>query len=92
MELKEKSEPTEESGKMAEWGGTRNLSPDLGHNCAGRIYFLLLLLLLLLLFFFFCLFRVVPTAYGISQAKRHIGTAAANLYHSHSNVGSDLLL
>ena len=57
MELKEKSEPTEESGKMAEWGGTRNLSPDLGHNCAGRIYFLLLLLLL---FFFFVFLGSYP--------------------------------
>ena len=42
------------------------------------------------LFFFFCLFRAVPVAYGLSQARGQIGAVAASLSHSHShsNVGS----
>ena len=39
-------------------------------------------------FFFFCLFRAVPMAYGSSQARGQMGTAAAGLCHSHSNMGS----
>ena len=37
----------------------------------------------------FCLFRAVP---GRSQARGHIGAAAASLHHSHSNVRSELHL
>ena len=39
-------------------------------------------------FFFFVFSRVTPTAYGVSQARGPIGSAAASLHHSHSNVGS----
>ena len=41
-------------------------------------------------FFFssFLLFRAVPTAYGGSQAGGQIGAVAADLHHSHSNMGS----
>ena len=38
------------------------------------------------------LFRAASAAYGRSQAKGHIGAAAASLHHSHSNVGSELYL
>ena len=31
-------------------------------------------------------------AYGISQARDQIGAVAPSLYHSHSNVGSELHL
>ena len=33
-----------------------------------------------------------PETYGISQARSQIETAAASLWHSHSNVGSKLYL
>ena len=36
-----------------------------------------------ILFFFF--FRVIPAAYGNSQARGRIRAAAAGLHHSHSN-------
>ena len=42
-----------------------------------------------LLFFVFCLFRAIPMAQGGSQARGRIGAAAAGLYPSHSNVGSE---
>ena len=32
-------------------------------------------------------FRAEPTAYGSSQARGHIGAAAAGLHHSHSSTG-----
>ena len=38
--------------------------------------------------FLFCLFRAIPMAYGSSQARGWIGTAAAGLHHSHSNARS----
>ena len=40
-------------------------------------------------FFFFLLFMAAPEAYGSSQARGPMGTSAACLYHSHSNVGSE---
>ena len=43
-------------------------------------------------FFFFCLFRVIPEAYGGSQARGPTGAVAAGLHHNHSNVGSELHL
>ena len=39
--------------------------------------------------FVFCLLRAKPTAYGGSQARVWIGTIAAGLYHSHSNIRSE---
>ena len=39
--------------------------------------------------FFFHLFMDTPTAYGSSQARGHIGAAAAGLRHSHSNARSE---
>ena len=39
--------------------------------------------------FVFLLFRVTPAAYGGSQARGQIRAAAASLYHSHSNIGSE---
>ena len=38
--------------------------------------------------FFFLLFRVTSSAYGGSQPRGRIGTAAASLHRSHSNAGS----
>ena len=43
-------------------------------------------------YFYFLLFRTVPVAHGRSQARSQTGTRAAGLYHSHSNVGSELYL
>lgn len=43
-------------------------------------------------FFFLCLFRAVPGSYESFQAGVQIRATAAGLYHSHSNVGSELLL
>ena len=43
-------------------------------------------------FSFFGLFRATLAAYGGSQARGPIGAVAAGLYHSHSNVGSELHL
>ena len=40
------------------------------------------------LFVFFLHFRATYMAYGSSQARGQIGTAAAGLHHSHSNAGS----
>ena len=42
-------------------------------------------------FFFFGLFRAAPK-FGSSQARGQIGAVAADLYHSHSNSGSELCL
>ena len=39
-------------------------------------------------FFFFWTFRATPVVYGSSQARGPIGSIAAGLCHSHSNVGS----
>ena len=36
--------------------------------------------------FFFFLSRVVPTAYGSSQARDRIGAAATGLHHHHRNI------
>ena len=44
----------------------------------------------LFLFFFFCLFR--SCTHGSSQGRGPIGAAAAGLYQSHSNSGSELCL
>ena len=45
---------------------------------------------LFLFFFVFLLFlRAAPAAYGGSQARGPIGTAAASLRQSHSKVGSE---
>ena len=43
------------------------------------------------LFFFFFLFKATPVAYGSSQARGWIRTAAAALSHCHSNAGPELL-
>ena len=42
----------------------------------------------LFFFFLFCLFKATPVAYGSSQARDQISTAAAELHHNHSNAGS----
>ena len=42
--------------------------------------------------FFFFLFRAIPVAYGGSQDRGRIRAIAAGLYHSHSNMGSELHL
>ena len=44
------------------------------------------------LLFFFFLFRAVPIAYRLSQARGQIRAIAADLGHSHSNIGSELHL
>ena len=46
----------------------------------------------LFFFFFFFFFRALPAAHEISQAKGQIRAAAASLYHSHGNMGSELYL
>ena len=43
----------------------------------------------LLVFITFLLFRATPTTYGSFQARGLIGSTAAGLHHSHSNVGSE---
>ena len=57
-----------------------------------NIYFLFKNLYIYTHFFFFLLFRATPAAYGSSQARGGIGTAAAGLYHSHGSTGSKLHL
>ena len=49
-------------------------------------------LFIYLFIYYFLLFRATPMAYGGSQARGEIGTVAAGLYQSHSNVGSELRL
>ena len=44
------------------------------------------------IFLSFFLFMAAPAAYGSSQARGQIGTAAAGLYHSHGNTGSQVHL
>ena len=39
--------------------------------------------------YFICLFRATAMAHGGSQARSQIGAVAANLWHSHSNAGSE---
>ena len=39
--------------------------------------------------FLFFLFRAAPTPYGSYQARGWIGATAADLHHSHSNMGSE---
>ena len=41
------------------------------------------------LFFFLFLFRAAPMPYGSSQARGRSGATAADLHHSHSNMGSE---
>ena len=41
------------------------------------------------IYLFILLFSVASAAYGSSQARGQIGTTAAGLHHSHSNVGSE---
>ena len=41
------------------------------------------------IFSFFFLFRAAPTPYGSYQARGWIGATAADLHHSHSNMGSE---
>ena len=51
-----------------------------------------MLLLLCFFLFSFFLFGVVPAAYESSWSRGQIRAAAASLYHSHSNPGSELHL
>ena len=44
------------------------------------------------IFIFLAFFRAAPAAYGGSQARGRIGTAAAGLYHSQSNERSEVCL
>ena len=59
----------------------------------GTLILLLILFIFILFYLFiFCLFvfsRAAPMAYGGSQARGPVGAAAAGLYHSHSNTGSE---
>ena len=43
-------------------------------------------------FFFFTFFKDAPAEYGRSQVGGQGGAAAAGLYHSYSNTGSELCL
>ena len=58
--------------------------------CSQRKTMLMKMCSLSLSFFFFFLFMPAPVAYGISWARGRIG--ATGLYHSHSNIGSELHL
>jgi len=51
--------------------------------------FLNFFLLFYLFIYLFIYFRDAPAAYGGSQAEGQIGAAAAGLYHSPSNMGSE---
>ena len=57
----------------------------LGANLSRLFYRLILGLIYL---FIYLLFRDASSAYESSQARSPAGTAAAGLYHSHSNSGS----
>ena len=54
--------------------------------CISFEYNLAIILVCIFIFKFLFFFRATPMAYGISQARVLIGTAAANLCHSHSNA------
>ena len=56
-----------------------------GNLTPGKIFYFLF-------FSFFFLFRAAVGAYGSSKVGGQIGAAAVGLYHSHSNVGSELQL
>ena len=58
-----------------------------GFSGGGRVVSVCFLFLFFLSFFFF-FFRAAPVAYGGSQARGQIGTAAGSLYHSHSHSHS----
>ena len=75
------------------WGGGRFLQRS--HlRCSRKKMQAPLVRLVDFIFYFilFVFFRTAPAAYGSSQAGCRIGAAAADLCHSHSNVGSELHL
>ena len=80
-------------------GWRKNLSESLNHKGrrVGSASFFIAFKLtdspqIFSFFFFFFSFRATLEAHGSSQAKSWIGTAAAGLYHSHSNTRSKLCL
>ena len=62
--------------------------PKLPDGFWTRVFIYLFVCLFVCLF----VFRAAPTAYRGSQPGGWIGAVAAGLYHSHSNVGSELHL
>ena len=58
----------------------------LGYSTLGRRDVLVHFDVFYSFFFFFFLFRAAPTAYRDSQARGQIGTTAAGLHYSHSNI------
>ena len=50
---------------------------------------IILVAFIYLFIYLFLLFRVIPAAYGGSQARGQIGAIAVGLHHSHSNAGSE---
>ena len=57
-----------------------------------KSYILFSVFQIIFLFSFSFLFMAAPIAYGSSRARGWIRAAAAGLYHSHSNAGSELQL
>ena len=55
-------------------------------------FIIFLFIYLFVCLFIYLFFRAAPMAYGGSQARGWLRAAAANLYHSHSNMGSELHL
>ena len=64
--------------------------PAIKHNPAAEG--VLTLSLRVTCFVLSCLFRATPAVYGRFQARGQIGAIAAGLYHSHSNMESELHL
>ena len=80
---------------LASSGGSNNFIMNFvhfGNKQYKKIFIPGSMLNRLFFFFFFGLFRAAPAAYGGSQARDLIGGAAAGLYHSHRNMGSELHL
>ena len=59
--------------------------------CRGSFIFLIFVLFVVLFcFVLFGIFRAAHLACGDSQARGQVGALVTGLYHSHSNVGSEL--
>ena len=85
----------------ASWDTLRSLTNVMTHQLPNRSRYGPLLLFLSLIHLLqnglpttllFLLFGAAPMAYGHSQARGRIRTAAVNLCHSHSNTGLELHL
>ena len=58
-------------------------------NSEDIIYHMIAFFIFIFIYLLILLFRAIPAAHGSSQARDHIGAAAARLRYSHSNSGSE---